>query len=80
MKTEDCGLLPILALLHIIIEDISEGLPTDFRDEDAVPEVALNLRDGHVPSLLVPLDVEVEVLILYPQMPILRSLKLGVFD
>ena len=63
----------ILHLLHILVENISEILPATLRDEDGVAIVSLDLRDGHVAPLLVPLDVEVEVLVLDPYVLILGS-------
>merc|ERR1719270_3036062 len=44
-----------------------ELVPAGLRDEDGVPVVPLDLRNRHVASLLVSFDVEIEVLVLDPQ-------------
>mgnify|MGYP003335869297 CR=1 FL=1 len=59
-------------LLHIIIQNISEVLPTTFWYQDRVAIVAFDLRYSHVTALLIFLDVEVEILVLNSQMFVLR--------
>jgi len=57
-------LLVFLALLDVLVEDGPKIVPAALRDQDAVPEVALDLADRDVPPLLVLLAGEVEVLVL----------------
>ena len=64
----------IVYLLDIVIQNISEVLPATLRDQDAVAIVSLHLGDGHVATLLVLLDVEVEVLVLNAKMFVLRTI------
>jgi len=59
-------------LFDIFIQDISETLPTTFRNQDGVAVVPLHLGYGHVSALLVPLDVKVEILVLNPDVFVLR--------
>ena len=69
-------LLPLLALLHVVVQDIPEAFPANLRDKNRVAEVPLHLGDGHVAALLVALDVEVEVLVLDPAVAALGQLAL----
>ena len=60
-------------LFDIIIQDVPEVLPPTLWYKDRVPIVAFHLRDGHVATLLVRFDVEVEVFVLNPEMFVLRA-------
>lgn len=62
----------ILHLLDILVKNISEILPATLRDEDGVAIISLDLRDGHVAPLLVPLNVKVKVLVFDSDVLILR--------
>ena len=59
-------------LFNIFIQDIAETLPTTFRNQDGVAVVPLHLGYGHVSALLVPLDVKIEILVLNPDVFVLR--------
>jgi len=61
-------------LLDILIHNISEVLPATLRDEDTVAVIALYLRNRHVATLLVLLDVKEEVLVLDPEVLVLGAL------
>ena len=54
----------IFALLHIIIEDVSEIFPSRLGDKDRVLKVPLNFTHGDVPSLGVLLAAEEKILVL----------------
>ena len=62
-------------LFYIIVQHITETLPSRFWNQNGVPEVSLHLGDGHVPTLLVSLDIEIEIFIFDPQMFVLRGGK-----
>ena len=60
-------------LFDIIIQNIPEVLPPTLWYEDGVPIVAFHLRYGHIPTLLVLFNVEVEVFVFNPEMFVLRA-------
>lgn len=57
-------LVALLALLHVVVKDGAEVLPSGLRDEDGVAVVALDLGDRDVAALGVLLAGEEEVLVL----------------
>jgi len=67
-------LFTLFNLLDILIQNISETLPSTLWHKDGVAIVPLNLGDGHVAPLLVLLDVEVEVLVLNTYVFVLGSI------
>ena len=60
-------------LFDIIIQNIPEVLPATLWYKDGVPIVAFHLRYGHIPTLLVLFNVEVEVFVFNPEMFVLRA-------
>ena len=40
----------LLALLDVVVEDVPEVVPAALRDQDGVPEVALDLGHSDVPG------------------------------
>ena len=67
--------MKISNLFDILVKNISETLPSAFWHEDRVSIISLDFGYGHVASLLILLDVKVEVLVLHSQMFILRSIE-----
>ena len=62
-------------LFHIIVKNISETFPSAFWHKNWVSIVSLDFRYGHVTSLLILLDVKVEILVLNSEMFILGSIE-----
>merc|ERR1719237_812851 len=60
----------LLALLDVVVEDVPEVVPAALRDQDGVPEVALDLGHSDVPALCVLLAGEEEVLVLDADVPV----------
>ena len=65
----------ILNLFDILVKNISETLPSTFWHKDRISIISLDFRYGHVASLLILLDVKVEILVLNSEMFILGSIE-----